>query len=296
MKPISPEFFAHLSGEVTSFCLCWLLKPQNAPVMGFTDHDENITFLDVVCKADTSLDVSNIESTLGLNVDNQEVVGALQDDAISNTQIEEGFFDAAVVEQYLVNWSEPSQHLLESRFVVGEVTRGDGVFKVELRSMSSHLDQSKGYHFVRHCQADLGDSRCGVDLTQNQHNGAGSVEQVRSPITLEVNLTGEPIIPSFRGGFLAWGSGANTGLKVEIADFKHQGNHAVLQLWKPMPHVPVGGDLFSITVGCDKQFSTCKTTFQNEMNFRGFPHMPGDDFASNYASNSSRMDGGALIK
>lgn len=34
----------------------------------------------------------------------------------------------------------------------------------------------------------------------------------------------------------------------------------------------------SITAGCDKQFATCQAKFANAVNFRGFPHMPGNDY------------------
>jgi uncharacterized phage protein (TIGR02218 family) len=42
------------------------------------------------------------------------------------------------------------------------------------------------------------------------------------------------------------------------------------------------GDTFSITAGCDKSFSTCRDRFANILNFRGFPHIPGNDFAFSY--------------
>ena len=38
------------------------------------------------------------------------------------------------------------------------------------------------------------------------------------------------------------------------------------------------GDTFTVTAGCDKQFATCQAKFANAVNFRGFPHMPGNDF------------------
>jgi uncharacterized phage protein (TIGR02218 family) len=35
------------------------------------------------------------------------------------------------------------------------------------------------------------------------------------------------------------------------------------------------GDGFTVTAGCDKSVKTCKAKFDNEVNFRGFPHVPG---------------------
>jgi uncharacterized phage protein (TIGR02218 family) len=43
------------------------------------------------------------------------------------------------------------------------------------------------------------------------------------------------------------------------------------------------GDLFVVTAGCDKRFETCRMKFANAVNFRGFPHLPGNDFVVAYA-------------
>ena len=40
---------------------------------------------------------------------------------------------------------------------------------------------------------------------------------------------------------------------------------------------PSVGDVALLTVGCDRAFSTCRRKFGNAENFRGFPHLPGDD-------------------
>jgi uncharacterized phage protein (TIGR02218 family) len=42
------------------------------------------------------------------------------------------------------------------------------------------------------------------------------------------------------------------------------------------------GDAVTVTTGCDKQLETCRAKFGNAVNFRGFPHMPGNDFVTSY--------------
>ena len=42
----------------------------------------------------------------------------------------------------------------------------------------------------------------------------------------------------------------------------------------------MAGQAFTITAGCDKHLDTCKAKFANVVNFRGFPHMPGNDFVT----------------
>ena len=52
-----------------------------------------------------------------------------------------------------------------------------------------------------------------------------------------------------------------------------------------------------MTAGCDKRFSTCRGTFANVANFRGFPHMPGNDFVIRIPrEGESGFDGGSLFR
>ena len=50
-----------------------------------------------------------------------------------------------------------------------------------------------------------------------------------------------------------------------------------------MPEQIEAGDTFVVTAGCDKRFDTCRARFNNAVNFRGFPHIPGNDFITSYA-------------
>ena len=51
---------------------------------------------------------------------------------------------------------------------------------------------------------------------------------------------------------------------------------------------------FTVTAGCDKTYPTCRDRFANVVNFGGFPHMPGNDFALSYPNQGSGNDGGKL--
>ena len=54
----------------------------------------------------------------------------------------------------------------------------------------------------------------------------------------------------------------------------------VIELWQPFARAILPGDTFTVTAGCDKQFATCQAKFDNAVNFRGFPHIPGNDFVT----------------
>ena len=56
------------------------------------------------------------------------------------------------------------------------------------------------------------------------------------------------------------------------------------------------GDMIAVSAGCDKAPETCRDRFNNIANFRGFPHMPGNDVLLSYPnSRGLAMDGGSLF-
>ena len=59
----------------------------------------------------------------------------------------------------------------------------------------------------------------------------------------------------------------------------------------------IPGDGVTLRAGCDKAFSTCRDRFANTINFRGFPHMPDNDFVILTVSDGTPgMDGGSFFR
>lgn len=79
----------------------------------------------------------------------------------------------------------------------------------------------------------------------------------------------------YNGGLLTWLSGSNEGRSMEVKDFDSNTN--LLTLFLEAPYEPAAGDVFEIHPGCDKKLKTCKDTFDNIVNFRGEPFIPGQD-------------------
>jgi uncharacterized phage protein (TIGR02218 family) len=242
--------------------------------MGFTDHDRGLTIEGVACEADAGFSASEIESSLGLSVDNLEASGALSSPRISEARIRAGDFDDAEISLWRVNWQDVRQRVLLKKGTLGEVTRGPLGFTAELRGLSHRLNQPKGRIFQFGCDAELGDARCGVDLSSAAYRAEAVVSGAADRRIL--TLTG---IGDFEAGFFARGrltfiDGANAG-RVGQVKLHRDG---VIELWQPMPGAIMAGERAVVTAGCDKQFVTCRAKFQNAANFRGFPHMPGDDF------------------
>src|SRR5581483_3388287 len=87
----------------------------------------------------------------------------------------------------------------------------------------------------------------------------------------------------FTAGKLTFTGGDNAGLAVEVKNHRVTAEGVAIDLWQAMPEPLAEGDTFSVTAGCDKLFATCRDRFNNAVNFRGFPHIPGNDFVTRYA-------------
>jgi uncharacterized phage protein (TIGR02218 family) len=272
-----------LDSGVTTLCRCWRISRRDGVVAGFTDHDEDVVLGDLVCHAGTGLTGSEATTQLGLAVTGSEISGALADDALSEADLAAGRFDAAAIETFLVDWSEPSLFVLIAKGVLGEVRREGQAFAAEIRGLADRLNQESGRRYTATCGADLGDQRCTIDLTDPVYAGVGIVTVLKG--TSGVLASGLDGFADgwFTAGRLTFASGANAGLAVEVKNHRMDTGGVTLDLWQAMPEPIAVGDTFSVTAGCDKRFATCRDRFDNAINFRGFPHIPGNDFVTRYA-------------
>ncbi|MDE1186263.1 MAG: DUF2163 domain-containing protein [Pantoea sp.] len=295
MRAIDPALAAHLAGDATTLCHGWRLVRRDGIVLGFTDHDRDLNFVATRFLAASGFSASSSEEETGLPASTSDVAGGFSSAAIAEADLLAGLYDGARVEVYLVNWATPSQHLLLKVQEIGEVTRQAGQFQAELRSFAARLAEPQGRIYNRRCDAVLGDARCGVDLNLPQYRAEGRVASVDDATGLTLSGISGFAAGFFDRGRLAFLDGANAGLSVDID------SHAIVDaatqviLWLPLARLPDVGDRVALTAGCDKGFATCRAKFANPANFRGFPHMPGADFAYTYADGSSLHDGSPLF-
>jgi uncharacterized phage protein (TIGR02218 family) len=295
MRPVPTALQAHIDAGVTTLCRCFRIERSDGVVLGFTDHDRPLAFEETDYEPVAGLDASEDVSGTGFAVGGMEVLGALTSDRLDPEDLAAGLFDNAEVSVQLVNWSTPSERYLLRVGRIGEVTREDGSFRAEIRGLAASLDETRGRAFRPTCDADLGDNRCGVDLDDPDFRGAGTVTAAGDRRRFSTSGLGGFDKGWFERGRLAWTSGANQGRAAEVRSHRKEGGEAVIELWQPMYHAIEAGDGFSVTAGCDKRFATCRQKFDNGVNFRGFPHMPGNDFALTYARRGDDNDGGPLV-
>jgi uncharacterized phage protein (TIGR02218 family) len=289
--------YAHLATGSTSVCRAWKLRRRDGVVMGFTDHDQDLIVDGVTCRADTGLTARALQQTTGLSVDNTEAYGALSAAAINEDDLLAGRFDGAEVRSYLVNWKSPEDFIEQFRGHLGEITRSGGSFRAELRGLSDLLNRPLGLAYTPGCSAVLGDSRCRFDLTQPGYFSDRVVESVEDQRVFQFASFAGFDDRWFEGGRFEVTSGAAAGLVGMIKIDRLKGSARRIELWQSIGAAIATGDTIRILAGCDKSTVACRTKFANLLNFRGFPHIPGEDWLASYPvpdrpSGGSRRVGG----
>jgi uncharacterized phage protein (TIGR02218 family) len=76
----------------------------------------------------------------------------------------------------------------------------------------------------------------------------------------------------FNEGLITFTSGDNFGITREIRDYTANND---VHLYLPLGNPVQAGDQVSMVRGDDKRHTTCRDTFNNLVNFGGFPSIPG---------------------
>ena len=287
--------YAHLATGATTVCRAWAVVRRDGTVYGFTDHDRDLAFEGISFLASTGLTARALQQTTGLSVDNTEALGALSDVSVSEADLLAGRFDAAEVRAWLVNWASVEDRILQFRGTFGEVSRAGGAFQAELRGLTEGLNQPQGKAYQRSCAAILGDAACGFNLSQPGYSTERAVEDVVDQRIFRFASFAGFDDRWFERGRLVGVTGAAGGLVGLVKNDRVLGTGREVELWQSLGSDLISGDVIRIEAGCDKRAATCRVKFGNFLNFRGFPHIPGEDWLTSYPVSSRANLGRSLF-
>ena len=296
MKTLVPGLATKLASGVTTLCNGWKLTRRDAVVLGFTDHDRDLTFGTpaVIYKAASGMSATGFTARDNLSVDTITAQSALTAATLTEDDLARGLWDNAAIEVYRVDWDAVADRVLLFSGNIGQVERGPSAFWTELRSLGHVLAKSEGRTYGPKCDATIGDTRCGVTLATGAFTGTATVTALTGSraALITTGLAGFAA-GWFSGGLITWTSGANSGASMEVKSHTLSGAARVLQLVEAMAFDIALTDGFSVTAGCDHAIETCLSKFNNVINFRGFPHMPGNDWLQSYPNSGAGNDGGS---
>lgn len=293
----SDELKAHLAAGCTTIARSWAVVRKDGKVLGFTDHDAELVFEGIRFEPDSGMTAKALVQGTGLAVDNTEGYGALSSEAITEADILAGRFDGAEVRAWIVNWADVSQSALTFRGTLGEMTRGAGAFTAELRGLTEALGAAGGWVYHPRCSAVLGDGNCGFDL-----GSLGYVTEVAAEAIDAAVVFRFAALPGFDDRWFEKGritvlSGTAVGLSGVIKnDRVREDGIREIELWQRLGADVAPGDIVRLEAGCDRRAETCRLKFNNFLNFRGFPHLPGEDWLMSYPVQSGTNDGGSLFR
>lgn len=283
---------AHLASGLTTVARAWLLERTDGVQFGFTDHDLPLTFGGVTYVANGGMTASAVLQTSGLSIDNTEALGALNDDRITEADINAGLYDGAVVTAYLVNWSDVAARKVIFRGHVGEIQRGDGAFTAELRGLTEALNQPQGRTYLRTCT----EAGCaGFDFTQPGFRAEVAVEEVTDRRLFAFTSISDFPADWFERGRFEVLTGASKGMIGGIKWDRVVPGGREIELWLSVRGAIAPGDIVRLEAGSDGTLETCRVKFDNVENFCGFPFIPGEDWLAAVPRQNGQNDGGRLV-
>ena len=224
-------------------------------------------------RSDPGVIPSAVTRKLGIEPHSGEVAGALSSAALTDADLTIGRWDGARVELTAVDWEDSAtepKRLLGGE--LGEISVSGESFSAELRGAASKLNEAMCPKTSPECRATFGDTRCRVDLAGRTLR-ARVFECNGAELRLDRQLDDR-----FLFGRLRYLSGANCGSTSVILAVAGD----VIRMRDLPRGIVLPGCTVELREGCDKRFQTCVSRFANAANFRGEPHLPGNDLLTRY--------------
>ena len=271
MKKIGDELKGHLKKTVTTIANCWLISLKDGSNIGFTDYSHNLQYDNVLYYANHTIAVSTVESNNSFSADNFEMEAVLNSEFISDNDLLSGRYNRATIEYFIVNYKSPEQgRVMVKKGYIYEIRLHDNKFFADVRSINYELNKQTRPVYSETCRAKFKSKQCGV--SGNNHIICVSIVGIQEKKKIVVD---------------------------SVIKYPDLYNNAVIRFLLPNNEkkenriIGVSGNVIflhdevesSVNIGnkvllfpeCNKSFLVCCNIFDNALNFRGEPHVPGFD-------------------
>lgn len=262
--------------DLTNLAFFWRLTRRDGVRLAFTSHDRDLWVEGQLYRTAPGMVPSAVETSDGLENTGVEIAGAITDRLMTEADLRSGRWDGADLLLVARDWTDlAAAPVFLARGILGAVRIEDGRFGVDLVGPEVFLDQAAGIETSPMCRAELGDCDCRVPMAGRRH-----LARVQTAAGATVMVTGSFDDGQFAQGRARWLTGGNAGTDSWI-----EGSIGGTLTLRSAPAFAVQtADLVDVIEGCDLRFETCVSRFDNGANFRGEPHLPGNDLLTRYAS------------
>lgn len=277
----STSFKTYLSGSTLELVSCWKLVSVTGETIAATSHTKDlvldghpgVTFKSKLGSLPTASD-SSVGSSTGLELD-----AVFDDDLLTKESVLSGVWDGAFLEIFIINYRSPKmgEYVMYGGFI-GDVKILGNRFRAEGRPLTAKGTIQIGKLSTLKCIVrNLGDHECKVDLNAPAGGDGGNITVTGTVSTGASNTqftdtSRSEVSNYFTHGIVTFTSGSLNGRSVEVRKFMSGG---LFELLDATPLVIDAGVTYSAIRGCDRTPETCKNVFNNIINIRAQPKIPG---------------------
>ncbi|MEE4536989.1 MAG: DUF2163 domain-containing protein [Erythrobacter sp.] len=263
-------FFA---SELESAATIWRIYRRDGIALGFTSHDRDLVFAGLRHRAAPGMVPSAVRMTADLSEDSADVEGALSHESIRIEDLAAGLFDDASIGIGIVDW-ETLEHTIFYTGTIGRIEDDTRGFSAELRSAKALLEEDLVPRTSPTCRAIFCGPGCALSAARFSSTAALSeIDVERNAVRFDNHVPADLLDGEVR--FL---DGPQTGLPFAIVSVDGD--------WLTLDRVVADGlaegTMAELREGCDHTIATCSGRFDNAVNFRGEPFLPGNDLLARY--------------
>lgn len=258
------------SNQNNILTICWKIKTINQ-LYCYTTHYQDIKINQELYLSGKIIHSSSLERSNDLNNDNYEFSTYFEDNDFSNEALLKGLFDNAYVECFII---DPQNLSARKLFIncgyIKQIKLIDKKIIFEIRGLTSQLDIDIVKIYSPTCRAKFGDQYCKVNPKSfAEKTSIIKVINDQALLIKPVNILNENLI----GAEVTFLSGKNIGDKNTIIYFENN----LLQFKNNLNNLIYPEDIIEIIPNCSKAFNICSSIYNNGVNFRGEPDIPGID-------------------
>lgn len=267
------SLITHQGQSTTTLCACFYAVAADGTVVAMTSYSSNLTgvpgYPGVTFKHTTGVSASKTEDYSGAQAGQMEVDVFLVAAGITEAELVAEKWSQAQATLFVCNYEalDMGQLIMKSGYL-GEIRQLGVYAQAEIKGLNNCLTAQIGTVTRPECPYDLGDARCGVDLTPFTHTGTLTTVTSQSVfIDTARTETGD----YFQNGKIRFTSGPNSGL----GDFQVDNWNAATKtftLRRAVPYLPAVGNTYTAIRGDQKRYQAdCVVKFDNGVRFGGEP-------------------------
>jgi hypothetical protein len=290
MRAIPEALASHIAGGVTTLCRCWRLTRRDGAVLGFTDHDRDLTFRRRdPCRLTAALPRARRRASWVWRSPPARSAAPspgrvsprrILPRASMTTPISPAIWSTGPIP---VPAAAAGYRQRSARSAVPTTAL--------LPNCAAHCTatiRSRGAVYTDACTADLGDACCKVDLASRTVEAPVSGTDGRLALTIDHPALDTP--GAFTAGRVRILSGANAGA---VADDPAAGSGRSAAVGAVAAALMTA--MWCASFPAATNLRDLSGQIRQHLNFRGFPHIPTPDFILTYARpGEGGHDGGLL--